>query len=59
MKTICKPKVIHDEDAEFPWNVQLWYSYDGGMTYSYCGQGKFFKEHGEELQDYIREHTSK
>lgn len=52
MKTICKPKMILDRNAEYPWSVQLWHSHDGGKTFSYSGIGKFFKN-GTEASDYL------
>lgn len=41
MKTICKPEIIHNSGAVMPYNVQLWYSTDGGKTFAYTGNGKF------------------
>lgn len=58
MKPICKPDVVHCENNEYPWNVQLLYSYNGGVTFTYCGEGKFFREYGEEMKAYIEEHES-
>lgn len=45
MKTICKPRIIHQPEAtpEYPFNVQLWYSSNGGKTFTYAGDGRFCK----------------
>ncbi len=58
MKTICEPRPKLDPKAEYPWNVQLWYSYDGGKTFSYSGQGRFFKDDDLALLDYIEDNRS-
>lgn len=48
-QTICKPKLIYQPNAtpDYPYNVQLWHSYDGGKTFCYAGYGRFFKDYYE------------
>ena len=45
-KPICRAKLIHQPEAnpDYPYNVQLWHSYDGGETFWYSGYGRFFKD---------------
>lgn len=45
-KPICKPKMIHQPETtpDYPYNVQIWHSYDGGETFWYSGYGRFFKD---------------
>lgn len=50
---ILKMTVTIMSDSEFPWNVQKWYSYDGGNTIVYSGFGRFCKN-SIEADEYIR-----
>ena len=46
-KAICNPRLIFneaDKDTDHAYNVQLWYSYDGGKSFYYAGCGRFFKD---------------
>lgn len=59
MKTICSPRVVIDRVPGncSRFNVQLWYSFDGGKTFVYSGYGKFFDDVHESAA-FIREHRS-
>lgn len=53
---ICKPRLIHNPaNNDYPYNVQLWHSYDDGKTFVYAGFGKFFKDYYE-AEAYRKEH---
>ena len=58
-KPICRPKLIHKPEAtpDYPYNVQLWHSYDGGKTFWYAGYGRFFKDE-ESAAAYCQEHET-
>lgn len=58
MKIICRPRVIVSDNSstDYPYNVQLWHSYDGGKTFVYSGYGKFFKN-STEAKRYAEENT--
>ena len=46
-KAICKPRLIFneaDKGTDHAYNVQLWYSYDGGKSFYYAGYGRFFND---------------
>ena len=54
-KPVCSPKIIHqpEETPDYPYNVQLWYSHDGGKTFCYSGCGRFFRDE-ESASDFCR-----
>lgn len=56
MKELCKPIINVDHNARYPYNVQLFYSYDGGKNYYYTGFGRFFKtsKEAEEYANWIK-----
>ena len=59
MKTICETRLTLDRNNEYPWSVQLWYSYDGGKTFVYSGFGKSFKwDQDSKMREYIRSNRS-
>lgn len=59
MRTITETRLQFERQADYPWNVQLWSSTDGGKTFVYTGNGKFFKgDQREEMYDYIRDNRT-
>ena len=54
-KPVCSPKMNYQPEAtpDYPYNVQLWYSYDGGETFWYSGYGRFFRDE-ESAADFCR-----
>lgn len=55
MKTIYKLKIIvGTTSAEYPFNVQLWQSYDGGKSFWYAGYGRFCRN-ADEIDAYAKD----
>lgn len=53
IQMIQKSKLLKNHNNEYPYNVQIWNSIDGGK-FSYSGNGKFFKTK-EDAEKYMNQ----